>query len=336
MIFTKYNPEIEWELKEIIGDDSSAFYQMMRYHLGWVDEKGNSQDAKTGKMLRSTLCLTSCRAVGGDWEKALPAAAVLELIHNFSLVHDDIEDLSDFRRHRRTVWNIWGQAQAINVGDGMYALSRLAILRLTNNGFPDNKVLSIIGLLDKACVKLCEGQYSDMCFESRYDVSVEEYLLMINRKTANLISCSIKAGALLGTDDERIVNELEQFGLLLGMAFQIQDDILGIWGTEDKTGKSMSDILQRKKSLPIVHGLTSASSKSAETIRRIYDKEIIDEVDVATVTNVLNKAGAKYYCRNLANEYYDKAVSILDNLELDKQAQSDLTEIADFFIKRDF
>ena len=336
MIFDRYNREIEQELKAIIGDDPSPFYQMMRYHLGWVDEKGNPLDAKTGKLLRPTLCLTSFRAVGGDWVRALPAAAVLELIHNFSLVHDDIEDQSDFRRHRRTVWNIWGQAQAINVGDGMYALSRLAILRLTNNGFPDNKVLSIIGLLDRACAKLCEGQYSDMCFESRYDVSVEEYLQMIERKTANLISCSVKTGAVLGTDDERIANEIEQFGLLLGMAFQIRDDELGIWGTEGKTGKSKSDILQRKKSLPIVYGLTSGSSKNAETIRGIYSKEIIDNNDVVSVTEALDEAGAKDYCQKLAIEYYDKAIGILDNLQPDKQAQGELREIADFFIKRDF
>jgi len=336
MIFTRYNKVIEQELKEIIGDDLSPFYQMMRYHLGWVDEKGNPQDAKTGKLLRPTLCLISCQAVGGDCEKALPAAAALELIHNFSLVHDDIEDQSDFRRHRRTVWNIWGQAQAINVGDGMYALSRLAILRLTNNGFPDSKVLSIIGLLDRACVKLCEGQYSDMCFESRYDVSVEEYLQMIERKTANLISCSVTTGAVLGTDNERMTNELEQFGLLLGMAFQIRDDLLGIWGIEDKIGKSKSDILQRKKSLPIVYGLTSDSSKNAATIQGIYDKEVIGENDVITVTDVLDKASARDYCQRLAIEYYDKAMNILDNLQLDKQAQGELREIADFFVKRDF
>jgi len=336
MIFTRYNKVIEQELKEIIGDDLSPFYQMMRYHLGWVDEKGNPQDAKTGKLLRPTLCLISCQAVGGNWEKALPAAAALELIHNFSLVHDDIEDQSDFRHHRRTVWNIWGQAQAINVGDGLYALSRLAILRLTNNGFPDNKVLSIIGLLDSACEKLCEGQYSDMCFESRYDVSVKEYLQMIERKTANLISCSVTTGAVLGTDNERMTNELERFGLLLGMAFQVKDDELGIWGTEDKIGKSKCDILQRKKSLPIVYGLTSGSSKYAETIRSIYSKEIIDDDNVASVTEALDEVGARDHCQKLSLEYYDKAISILDTLKLDGQAQNELKEMADFFIKRDF
>jgi len=336
MIFAKYNLEITQELKDIIGDDSSPFYQMMRYHLGWVDEKGNPQDAKTGKLLRPTLCLTSCQAVGGDWHKALPAAAALELIHNYSLVHDDIEDQSDFRHHRHTVWNIWGQAQAINVGDGMYALSRLATQRLTNNGFEDNKVLSIIGLLDSACVKLCEGQYSDMYFENRYDVGVEEYLQMIERKTANLISCSLKIGALLGTDDDNSIANFGQFGWNLGMAFQVQDDILGIWGTEDKTGKSMSDIAQKKKSLPIVYGLTSADSKYATIIRNVYSSQTIEDHHIDAATNALDKISARSYCQDMANDYYKDALLILNKIEIDEETRHELEEIAAFFIKRDF
>jgi len=336
MIFTKYNKEIEQELKAIIGSSPSQFYQMMRYHLGWVDEQGSPQETETGKLLRPVLCLTSCRAVGGDWQRALPAAAVLELIHNYTLVHDDIEDQSDFRRHRRTVWNIWGQAQAINTGDGMYALSRLAILKLRNNGFSDNLVLGVIELLDQACVRLCEGQYSDMRFESRYNVSIEEYLDMIEKKTANLISYSIKIGAVLGTDDWYTADELERFGLKLGMSFQIRDDMLGIWGIQDKTGKSKSDVLQRKKSLPIIYGLTSNIADCADTIQAIYNKEIVGEDDPTTITEVLDKAGAKDFCQNLANEYCNEAISILNKLQLDGQAQSELKEIADFFIKREF
>jgi geranylgeranyl diphosphate synthase type I len=336
MLFTRYNKEIEQELKAIIGSNPSLFYQMMRYHLGWIDEQGNPQQTETGKLLRPTLCLNSCRAVGGDWQKALPAAAVLELIHNFSLVHDDIEDQSDFRRHRRTVWNIWGQAQAINVGDGMYSLSRLAVLKLRNNGFADDIVLKLIELLDQACVRLCEGQYSDMSFENRHDVTTQEYLNMIEKKTAYLISCSIKIGAILGTADEHAADKLELFGLKLGMSFQVRDDMLGIWGVKDKIGKSKSDILRRKKSLPIIYGLTSDFAGCADTIQSIYNKETIGEDDVVAITKALDEAGAKDYCQQLANEYYSEAISILDNIQLDIQAQGELKKIADFFIKRDF
>lgn len=323
-------------MKSIIGTSSSQFYQMMRYHLGWIDEQGSPLLTETGKLLRPILCLTSCHVVGGDWQKALPAAAVLELIHNFSLIHDDIEDQSNFRRHRRTLWKIWGQAQAINVGDGMYSLSRLAVLKLRNNGFADDIVFKVIELLDQACIRLCEGQYSDMNFENRHDVSAEEYLDMIGKKTANLISCSSKIGAILGTDDKNVADMLERFGLNLGISFQIKDDILGIWGAHDKIGKSKSDIVQRKKSLPIIYGLTSGLAGCADKIQATYDKEIIGNDDVVAITEILDKAGAKHYCQGLANEYYNEAISILYSLQLRKGAQAELKEIADFFIKRDF
>ncbi|MCX6013761.1 MAG: polyprenyl synthetase family protein [Chloroflexi bacterium] len=136
MIFSRYQQEIETELKAAIGINPSPFYQMMRYHMGWIDEQGNTSFNPTGKLLRPSLCLLSCDAVGGVWQKALPAASMLELVHNFSLIHDDIEDRSEYRRHRKTVWSTWGDAQSINVGDGMSALSRLSMLRLSKNGYP--------------------------------------------------------------------------------------------------------------------------------------------------------------------------------------------------------
>jgi geranylgeranyl diphosphate synthase type I len=308
----------------------------MRYHLGWVDESGNPQHSNTGKLLRPKLCLIACEAVGGNWQKALPAAAVLELVHNFTLVHDDIEDQSDYRRHRRTVWNIWGQAQAINVGDGMYSLSRLGLIRLSNAGFNPKKVFNVMQMMDLACVKLCEGQYLDMCFESKYDVSIDEYLEMIGKKTANLIGCALKMGATLGTDNDAVIQNLEQFGWKMGMAFQIQDDILGIWGAEDKTGKSMSDIAQKKKSLPIVYGLTSADSKYATIIRNVYTSKNIEDQHIAAATNALDKISARNYCHDMADDYYKDALLILNNLEIDEEARQELIEIADFFVKRDF
>jgi geranylgeranyl diphosphate synthase type I len=336
MDFLKHTAEIEQELKAIVGSSPSEFYQMMRYHLGWVDESGNPLNSNTGKLLRPKLCLIACQAVGGNWQSALPAAAVLELVHNFSLIHDDIEDQSDYRRHRRTVWNIWGQAQAINVGDGMYSLSRLGLQRLSSTGYTLEKVLSVIQLMDQACVRLCEGQYSDMCFEGRYDVSVDEYLEMIGKKTANLISCSLNIGAVLGTDDKTVAQNFEQFGWKLGLAFQIQDDILGIWGAEDKTGKSTSDIAQRKKSLPVIYGIASADSGCANLIRDMYDQETIDNDAVSAVIHALDQVDARSYCQKLAGSYYEDALNILEELVIDSDAKKELIEIADFFINRDY
>ncbi len=336
MDLTQYRQSIEQELKIQIGSDSSGYYDMMRYHMGWADEEGRPIKGDSGKLIRPVLCLLSCRAVGGTWEKALPAAAAIELVHNFSLIHDDIEDSSSYRRHRRSVWDIWGEAQAINVGDGMYTLSRLGAARLTESGHTPQRVLDFIRLLDGTCLALCEGQYSDMCFETRYDVSVDEYMDMIAKKTANLISCSMKAGAMLGTESESLIADMGGFGFNMGMAFQIQDDILGIWGAEDKTGKTSSDISQRKKSLPVVYALQSKNKECTGAIRSVYDKEQIDAADVKRVVAALDDIEAADYCKQLAHKYYDDAVETIAGARIDDEARKELLNIASFIVKRDY
>ena len=336
MIFQRYQKEIEKELRSIIGTGSSPFYQMMRYHLGWIDEQGNPQEETSGKLLRPTLCLLACETVGGNWKAALPAAAVLELVHNYSLIHDDIEDQSQFRRQRRTVWSIWDEAQAINVGDGMYALSRLALLRLSSRGFTPEKILSVIHLLDEACLKLCEGQYLDISYEDRTDIGMEDYLEMIGSKTAALISCSLKIGASLSTDNDQLCEGIGQFGWKLGLAFQITDDLLGIWGDEKTTGKSNSDIYQKKKSLPVVYALKEASGGDREKLLHIYSKKVIENNDAAEVLNILDRIGAHGYTQEMAKRYHKEALAILEATDLTLQDQKQLREMASFLIEREY
>ena len=150
-------------------------YQMMQYHLGWLDVDLRPMDALKGKRLRPLLCVLACEAVGGDWHRALAAASAIELIHNFSLVHDDIEDNSLTRRHRPTVWSLWGIAQGINTGDTLWVISRLATLRLVEEGYDPGIVLSIVRLFDETCLALCTGQYLDIRFESADSVTMAEY-----------------------------------------------------------------------------------------------------------------------------------------------------------------
>jgi geranylgeranyl diphosphate synthase type I len=234
------------------------------------------------------------------------------------------------------VWDIWGEAQAINAGDGMYTLSRIGAAGLTEKGHTPQKVLDFIRLLDKTCLTLCEGQYSDMCFETRYYVNVDEYMEMISKKTANLISCSIKAGAMLGTDNKSLVADMGRFGFNMGMAFQIQDDILGIWGVEDKTGKSSSDIAQRKKSLPIVYALQSENSECENVIRSVYDKEKIVMADEKSVVAALDDIEASDYCERLAHKYYDNAIKSIGSARIDDEVRDEFLNIASFIVKRDY
>ncbi|MDP2728162.1 MAG: polyprenyl synthetase family protein, partial [Dehalococcoidia bacterium] len=183
---------LEDELKACVGDDPASFYDMIRYHQGWVDQWGQAVHLPRGKMLRPVLCLLSCQAVSGDYQRALPAAAAIEMIHNFSLIHDDIQDQSYQRRHRPTVWRIWGQAQAITAGDGLYVMAQLAHLRLLERGMSASKALETLRVLDKACLDLCEGQYLDISFEGQPQVDLADYLIMVGKKTAALFAASTR------------------------------------------------------------------------------------------------------------------------------------------------
>jgi geranylgeranyl diphosphate synthase type I len=330
-ILERYRSEIEAELKSLI-DTTSPLFHLLGYHLGWVDQRGQPRSGPGGKMLRPTLCLLACEAVGGSWRGALPAAAAVELVHSFSLIHDDIEDESPQRRGRPTLWHIWGQAQAINAGDAMHTLSRLALLRLEERGVRPKKVLQAARLLDESCLRLCEGQHLDLCYQKRLDIEVSDYLKMISGKTATLFECSLKLGGLLGADDPGLVACLGYFGHSLGLAFQIRDDIIGIWGQEEVSGKSsVSDIQEMKKTLPVVYGLAKDKELSM-----IYHKEALDGDDVVSVLSILEKVGAQGYAQDMAQRYYDEALSALQSASIPSPARKELEVVADFILKRDY
>jgi geranylgeranyl diphosphate synthase type I len=227
--------DTETEILRVVDDrdpSTAGVYEMIRYHLGLDGSAG-----PRGKRMRPLLGLLAYASIAGEHARALPGAAAVELGHNFSLVHDDIEDGDVERRHRATLWALHGVPQAINTGDLIFSLSRVALHRLTDLGFSDAKVLRLMRLYDETCVMLCEGQYIDIAASaSDAPMTVDLYFDMIGRKTAALISASIEAGALLATDDEAVIAGYRRFGWALGLAFQLNDDLLGIWGQEQKTG----------------------------------------------------------------------------------------------------
>ena len=336
-IWQRFRPKVEAELKLAIGEASLPMYDMMRYHLGWIDERGHPQSTTAGKRLRPILCLLACQAVGGEWQQALPAAAAVELVHNFSLIHDDIQDASPERRGKATVWRIWGEPQAINVGDGMHDLALSSLLRLEEAGVLHHKVVRAARLLGEASLKLCEGQYLDISYEKRLNIRVKDYLEMIGCKTAALFRCSLEIGALLGTDDESVLARLKLFGHYLGLTFQVHDDVLSIWGDEKTTGKSItSDIQMKKKTLPVVYALEKTRGEDREELRLIYQKEAIDSADVENVLKVLNKLDAKGYVQNMSEKYYRQALSELKAAGIPQSAKEELKAIATFLWKRQY
>ena len=246
------------------------FYGMMLYHLGLA---ASIQSPGGGKRMRPLLCVLVYEALAGDAPSAgvLPAAAALELLHNFTLIHDDIEDQDPTRHHRPTVWSVWGVPQAINTGDGMYAASRLAVQRLRDRGFPADRILDFACLIDQACVRVCEGQFLDISFESRTDVTVDRYRSMAAKKTGALIAACAEGAAVLATDDPLVRESLARFGDAFGQAFQAYDDLLGIWATTERTGKiEMNDLMKRKKTLPVVMAFEKGSPRAKAELAALF------------------------------------------------------------------
>ncbi len=332
-----FRSDIEAELRTVIKLAPPSLGAVISYHFGWADTTGRERPGALGKLVRPTLCLLSCRAVGGDTRAAMPAAAALELIHNFSLIHDDIEDGSDERHHQLTVWKVWGEPQAINVGDAVMALTQLAVLRLEQTGVPHEKVVRAVGLLAKACLELCEGQQLDIAYESRLDVGIDDYRDMILKKTAVLVATATCLGALVGSDDQALEMHLYSVGKELGLAYQIRDDILGIWGAEEATGKPVGgDIEKRKKSLPIIYALEEAASQDKEELIRLYQQPAIVGDDVGKVVAILGRTGAREFAQALAERHYDKAMTLLSNIGSEPAQYKELRELAEFLVRRDY
>ena len=309
----------------------AALFGMLRYHMGWADAAFQPCQAKTGKRVRPVLCLLSCQACGCDWEQALPAGAAVELMHNFSLIHDDIEDQDETRRGRPTVWALWGRSQGINTGDALFALAQLALVRLSERGVPATAVVAALDLFNRTCLALTAGQHLDIGFETREVVSTPEYLAMVEGKTAALIACACEMGALVAAAPEARREHLRAFGYHLGMAFQMQDDILGIWGDPARTGKPVgADLIRHKKSLPIIHGL----EQSAELYALLAQGQLA-AADVRQATRLLEKANSREYTDRVAQEHHAQALSALEQAGLKGQAAQALWELAQTLLRRE-
>jgi geranylgeranyl diphosphate synthase type I len=327
--FTRYLPAIDDEMRRVVSPPRDAaldtFYGMLHYHLGWVDEHFQPAQSDSGKRLRPLLTLLTCEAAGGDWETALPAAAAIELLHNFSLIHDDIEDGDPTRRGRATLWTIWGRAQAINAGDALFTFAHLALDSMAAHSVPPARCLAVHERLDRTCLVLTQGQHLDLSFESRPGVSEDEYWCMIGGKTAALVAGACAIGATIAGSE--VIVHYERFGREVGLAFQIQDDLLGIWGDPHVTGKpSGRDILNRKKSLPITYGL----EHSAE-LRHLF---AAPSIDVQAAMQVLEQGGARDYAETMATQHHQRALDALNATGRDNSATQALRELANSLLHR--
>ena len=258
--------------------------EMIAYHLGWAGEATGR-----GKRIRPLLTVLACQAGGGEWPSALPAASAVELIHNFSLVHDDIEDHSETRRGRPTLWSRWGLPQALNTGDAFFALAHLSLNRLSALGVPPQVLLAVQHDLTRACLDLTCGQHLDMAFESLPAVSTDSYAQMVAGKTAALLAAAAAMGSRIAGASAPHIGAMTEFGRQLGLAFQMQDDILGIWGDPAATGKPAGDdLLCRKKSLPTLLGL-----ERSPAFRQLWSSEPIEPSALEPMRQALQECGAQ-------------------------------------------
>ncbi len=305
------------------------FYASMRYALGWMDERFRPTSPGAATMLRPRLCLLACEAAGGDARAAVPAAAAVELLHNFTLVHDDIQDNSPQRRHRPSVWKLVGVPLAINSGDGLFAAAHLALERLAEEGLTAETVLSSVRELDLVSLRIWEGQHMDLSFERRASVSLEEYLAMIARKTGALMGLSCYLGALVAGRDPGSLRAFRDFGEQLGLAYQIRDDLRGVWQDEATTGKrEMEDIYGRKKGYPAVRALELASGGQAARLTRVYASEEVKEEDATWVRELMTSLGIPEEGHERARAHVSRAVESLDRAGAGGPARRALEDVA--------
>jgi geranylgeranyl diphosphate synthase type I len=330
-------PAIESALQDFIGrsleEKYSELRSMLTYHMGWEGE-GAGPDAQ-GKRIRPLLVLLCAQAAGGNWRDALPAAVSVELLHNFSLIHDDIQDNSPLRRNRPTVWARWGAAQAINAGDVLFTLSFLAVQDLAGV-LPPQSVLEVSRIIQQTCLCLTEGQYLDISYESKPTLPMEAYWPMIGGKTSALLACCTELGALVAGADKTCQDAFREYGNSLGLAFQVLDDWLGIWGDVALTGKSTeSDLVSGKKSLPVLHALAQQGTFSR---RWMQGKIMPDEAPV--LARMMDEEGASAYTLETASRLTAQAINALQTAVSHNRsgcasdASRALEELTDKLLKR--
>ena len=332
--------ELQRQVARLDQPRTQPFHEMLTYHMGWTGD-GAGPEA-TGKRIRPLLVLLSTASCNENevetttsdtytsyWLRAKSAAAAVELVHNFSLVHDDIQDNSDKRRGRNTVWVKWGAPMAINAGDALFVIANQAVVDLIEY-YPAEIVVKAAKILNDICLDLTRGQFLDMSYEEHSDLGIDDYWPMVSGKTSALLSACTHIGALLGGADESKQEAYHLFGHHLGLAFQVQDDILGIWGDEAVTGKSAaSDLVEGKNSLPILYGL----GKQGNFAKR-WMQGPIAPTEVKEVAAQLEDEGGKSYAKEVAEKETQKALEFLNEADPKGEAGKSMLELANLLLKR--
>ncbi|HEU5270563.1 MAG TPA: polyprenyl synthetase family protein [Jatrophihabitans sp.] len=310
-------------------DPSSA--AVSAYHLGWSAADGTPLQAPSGKGIRPALALLSAQAGGADAEAGVPAAVAVELVHNFSLLHDDVMDGDTERRHRPTVWTLWGVPSAILTGDAMLTVAVEALLESGSE-----HALAALRLLLATTRELIHGQVEDLQFESRESVDLQQCQQMAARKTGALIAASATLGCVLVGGDEDVVRALDSYGQALGVAFQLVDDLLGIWGDPAVTGKPvLSDLRARKRSLPVTYAL-SQDEPAGRRLSEWLAGSGEDEAGLRQIAELIEATGARSWAAGQAAWHIRQAEQALAASTIPPPLQAEFMKVARFVADREF
>jgi geranylgeranyl diphosphate synthase type I len=333
-ILTWSREAVEPTLRTAVDSLPGSMRRVVGYHLGWFDRDGEPVSGGSGKAVRPALVLLASAAVGGVADSAVPAAAAVELVHNFSLLHDDVMDGDETRRHRPTAWTVFGRDAAILAGDALVTLA-MDVLATATRGW-NAAGPSAVGVLCTAVQKLLDGQSADLEFELRADVGPGECQRMAEAKTAALLACACELGARSGRGATFRVEHLRDFGFSLGVAFQVVDDLLGIWGDPATTGKPVhSDLRSHKKSFPVTVALAAGTPASVELREHYRRPGTSGEHDVRRVADLIEATGARAWCQNTADAMLADALDHLVAAGAPGRVEADLRTLADFVTRRD-
>jgi geranylgeranyl diphosphate synthase, type I len=290
-------------LAQSIGTTETALLtEMVTYHLGL-----RRAPARSGKRIRANLALLTCEAMGRRYADALWAAAAVELVHNFSLVFDDVQDGDALRRGRPSLWKVWGADQAINAGAALEALVTRAVIELLPARHED-RLRPALALLTTSMIGLCRGQVLDLQFEQRVDVTLDEYLAMVSLKTAGLFECAARLGALAAGAGAAATDRAGQFARELGIAYQIIDDVIGIWGRETDTGKPVgSDLRNGKKTLPAIVALSNGPAAGRRRLRSLLTRASFTPPEMDAAREILAQARSREACVRQAVDHLAEA-----------------------------
>ena len=324
---------VDAELSSIVNARKMPLYGMMSYHMGWRDERGISDIPLTIQRTHGVLCLLACRAAGGDLDVALPAASAVELVQNFCEIHDDVQGGNPQRDNRDAVWWVWGPAQAINTGDGMHALARLALFRLLDRGVSSVKTFQAVQLLDEASLQTCEGRFLDIEAQERIDMSLDAYLKMTESKSGALVSCAMMLGALAATDDERVLDALGASGAKLGVAMQMRADMRELWNPMGEDAAPSTEVMNKMKLLPVVYALENAKLSDKRKIGEIYFKRVLEPDDMVKLRGVIEEMGVRDACEKLVTQYHDEVVASLGIPGISEEGRADIERFADSLLE---